>query len=92
MLALALSCSRSSRTASDVGNDAVAQSTPTPQNQTTKTEVKSPLPPPVGFVADYANVIDSESEARLLSILTELKDKSGIEFASRSCKKPKGFS
>jgi uncharacterized membrane protein YgcG len=46
-----------------------------------ETKVKSPLPPPPGFVADYANVIDSASRGRLESILTELKNKSAIEFA-----------
>jgi uncharacterized membrane protein YgcG len=81
LLALALSCSPSSRTASGVGNGPVAQSTATPQSQSTPTDVKSPLPPPTGFVADYANVIDSGSEARLQSTLTELREKSGIEFA-----------
>ena len=50
-------------------------------NQTGETQVKSPLPPPTGFVADYANVIDSASRQRLESTLTELKNKSAIEFA-----------
>ena len=46
-----------------------------------ETKVKSPLPPPTGFVADYADVIDSASTQRLESLLTELKNKSAIEFA-----------
>jgi len=46
-----------------------------------ETQVKSPLPPPTGFVNDYANVIDSASREQLESILTELKNKSAIEFA-----------
>jgi len=46
-----------------------------------KTKVDSPVPPPAGFVADYANVIDSASRAKLESTLTNLKEKSEIEFA-----------
>ena len=46
-----------------------------------KTKVNSPIPPPEGLVADYANVIDSASRARLESTLTNLKEKSEIEFA-----------
>ena len=46
-----------------------------------ETKVESPLPPPTGFVADYANVIDSASKERLESMLTDLKNKSAIEFA-----------
>lgn len=53
----------------------------TPLNQSKQPETKSPLPPPTGFVNDYANALDSESKARLHSALTELKDKSDIEFA-----------
>jgi uncharacterized protein len=44
-------------------------------------EIESSLPRPTGFVTDNANVIDSESEARLQSLLTELKSESGVEFA-----------
>ena len=46
-----------------------------------ETKVNGPLPPPTGFVNDYANVIDSASRERLESTLTELKNKSAIEFA-----------
>jgi uncharacterized protein len=53
----------------------------TPLNQSKQPETKSPLPPPTGFVNDYANVFDSKSKARLESALTELRDKSDIEFA-----------
>lgn len=81
LLPLALSCSYPSRSVSNVNNAPVAQSVATAQNQSAKAEVKSPLPPPTGFVADYANVIDSASEARLHSLLTELKSRSQIEFA-----------
>jgi uncharacterized protein len=46
-----------------------------------QTTHKSPLPPPTGFVNDYANVFDAASKARLESVLVELKEKSNIEFA-----------
>lgn len=60
-------------------------SSPSPEatssGTTPQAETKSPLPPPTGFVNDYANVLDSESKARLHSALTELIAKSDIEFA-----------
>ncbi|HVF45840.1 MAG TPA: TPM domain-containing protein [Pyrinomonadaceae bacterium] len=57
-----------------------------PKNENTRPEntqpkAESPLPPPKGFVNDYANALDGESEKRLESLLTELRDKSDIEFA-----------
>ncbi|HEX8072398.1 MAG TPA: TPM domain-containing protein [Pyrinomonadaceae bacterium] len=42
---------------------------------------QSPLPAPQGFVNDYANVIDPATEARLETILTNLRDQQNIEFA-----------
>jgi uncharacterized protein len=66
--------------ASGVGNSSPAPETQR-LDQSKQPETKSPLPPPAGFVNDYAHVFDSESEARLESALTELRDKSGIEFA-----------
>ena len=42
---------------------------------------ESPLPPPTGFVNDYANVIDPTTKARLETILTNLRDQHQIEFA-----------
>lgn len=50
-------------------------STPTPQPTTTR------LPTPAGLVNDYANVIDTESESRLVDLLTKLRAVSNIEFA-----------
>jgi len=50
------------------------------QNQNAQAQVESPLPP-TGFVNDFANVLDAESEARLESALKELKEKSAVEFA-----------
>ncbi len=77
LLALIPSCSRSTGTVATINTSAV----PSPQKQSTSTEVKSPLPTPTGFVSDYANVFDAESKARLESLMIELKDKSAIEFA-----------
>ena len=51
------------------------------QNQNTQAEVKGPLPPPSGFVNDYAHVFNPESKKRLESVLTELRTKTDIEFA-----------
>jgi uncharacterized protein len=42
---------------------------------------KSPLPPPTGYVNDYANVIDAATKDRLTTILNNLKDRADIEFA-----------
>src|SRR6267378_1452719 len=42
---------------------------------------KSPLPPPTGYVNDYANVIDPQTKARLETILTNLKQRANIEIA-----------
>lgn len=50
-------------------------------NQKSPEPVKSPLPPPVGLINDYANVFDAPSKQKLESLLVELKNKSDIEFA-----------
>lgn len=42
--------------------------------------IQSPLPPPAGFVNDYANVLDESTKNQLESTLTLLKERSGIEF------------
>jgi uncharacterized protein len=42
---------------------------------------QSPLPPPTGYVNDFASVIDDATEERLERMLTNLKDRAGIEFA-----------
>jgi uncharacterized protein len=80
-LLLVASCSYTSSAVSNINNVPAIQSEATPKNQSPQTEVKSPLPPPTGFVNDYANVINPESQARLESVLTELRDKADIEFA-----------
>ena len=51
------------------------------EHQSSPETVKSPLPPPTGFINDYANVFDRESKERLELVLTELRDKTEIEFA-----------
>ena len=42
---------------------------------------QSPLPPPTGFVNDFANVIDEPTQARMERVLVSLKQKADIEFA-----------
>ncbi|HST52221.1 MAG TPA: TPM domain-containing protein [Pyrinomonadaceae bacterium] len=49
--------------------------------QDARAYTKSPLPPPTGYVNDYANVIDAASKQRLTAILNNLKDRADIEFA-----------
>ena len=44
-------------------------------------KVEGPLPAPVGFVNDYAKVIDYETRQRLEEKLSRLKERSQIEFA-----------
>jgi uncharacterized protein len=66
---------------SNVSTGSVTQREPTPQNQDAATKIKSPLPPPTGFVNDFAGVFDSESKPKLESLLTQLRAKSQIEFA-----------
>lgn len=88
VLLLCLSCvgySCSYRAASSYnvasGARGVLSSEPSPQSEKRQMEVKNPLPKPVGFVNDYANVFDGESKRRMESVLTELRDKAEIEFA-----------
>lgn len=89
MLLLCLSCAGCSRS-QDAAPDAGALSSSSPSapnaNAEPKTEnivpkVESPLPPPEGFVNDYAHVFDVDSKARLESALKELRDKADVEFA-----------
>jgi len=84
-LLLCLSASGCSRSR-DAATDARTLLSPTPspsppRNENGGPKVESPLPRPTGFVNDYANVFDGESKSRLESALTELKEKSGVEFA-----------
>jgi hypothetical protein len=52
-----------------------AQPTPAPATPA----VESPLPPPEGFVNDFANVIDAETESLLEERLRRLKERAKIE-------------
>ncbi len=56
---------------------ALAQVTPGQQSQ----PVKSPLPPPKGFVNDFANVLDRSMKEQLEAKLERLKERSKIELA-----------
>src|SRR5687768_7540119 len=58
-------------------------STPSPEAtpHRSQREIKGPLPPPTGLVNDYATVLDAESSVQLERALSELKEKSDIEFA-----------
>src|SRR5437588_608206 len=42
---------------------------------------ESPLPPPTGYVNDYANVLDAATKERLTAILNNRKDRADIELA-----------
>src|SRR5438094_110938 len=42
---------------------------------------QSPLPPPNGYVNDYAGVIDAATKKRLETVLENLKTRADIEFA-----------
>jgi len=79
-LTLFLSCISYACT-SKLAGDKVSSLGSAAQNQNTQAEVKSPLPPPTGFVNDYADVFSPESKKRLESVLTELRTKTDIEFA-----------
>lgn len=51
-------------------------------NQTNNAEAESLLlPQPVGFVNDFANVLDKQSKTRLDELVHRLKERSSIEFA-----------
>src|SRR5436305_12432817 len=49
--------------------------------QDARAYTQSPLPPPTGYVNDYANVLDAATKDRLTAILNNLKDRADIEFA-----------
>ncbi len=54
---------------------------PASHNQDTQEQAQTFLPPATGFVNDFANVFSPESRKELETVLTELKDRSAIEFA-----------
>lgn len=59
-----------------------SRSVPGTQSQSLGTKVQNQtlLPPPTGFVNDYANVFDVNSKQQLESLLVKLKEKANIEF------------
>jgi uncharacterized membrane protein YgcG len=92
LLCLWVSGCSSSRDAASSNAPALLSSapspSPSPQSANTQPEsvnaepkAESPLPPPTGFVNDYAHVFDGESKERLESALKELRDKSGVAFS-----------
>ncbi len=53
----------------------------TQEKTSSETLVKTNLPPPVGFVNDFAGVFEPEAKARLESLLERLRQDGNIEFA-----------
>jgi uncharacterized protein len=70
----------------------VNSATPTASPTVSPTLITARLPPPKGFVNDFANVFDNKAEANLEALLTKLKDKSNIEFAVATVDTTKGES
>jgi uncharacterized membrane protein YgcG len=64
-------------TGSGVPGSAAIDDAPAPEEG----QAKSPLPPPTGFVNDYAKVIDPQTKGELEATLKQLKERSKIEFA-----------
>lgn len=81
LLMAALSCSCSFKSDPSVRTSSPSPEPPPVSASQHQAEAKPTLPPPTGFINDFANVLDSESKERLQQALTELKDKSDIEFA-----------
>lgn len=87
LLALAQGCVQSAPAGGETGarsgaQTMFAQPSPTRTAQSTPTPTpaaESPLPPPRGFVNDFADVIDAETEGRLESRLRRLKASAKIE-------------
>lgn len=52
-----------------------------PSDQHQQLEALCPLPPPTGFVNDYAHVLAPAAKARLEAFFSELREKTDIEFA-----------
>jgi uncharacterized membrane protein YgcG len=63
-------------TGSGVPVDAAIDDAPAPEAG----QAKSPLPPPTGFVNDYAKVIDTQTKGKLEATLKQLRERSKIEF------------
>lgn len=89
LAAFALGCSRFASAPAGGGNVSrpealLAQVTPTPARVLPSAE--SPLPPPVGFVNDFAEVIDDTAEAQLEARLKRLQERAKIEVAVATVK------
>ncbi|MGQ0542347.1 MAG: TPM domain-containing protein [Blastocatellia bacterium] len=52
-----------------------------PQEPTPWSQNNSPLPPPTGFINDYAGVIDPAAKSQLEDKLKQFKEKTGVEIA-----------
>ena len=81
LLVAALSCSCSFKGVPGVSTSSPSPEPPPVNASQHQAEAKPTLPPRTGFVGDFANVLDPESKERLQQALTELRDKSDIEFA-----------
>jgi uncharacterized membrane protein YgcG len=81
LLVAAVSCSCSFKSVPLVRTSSASPEPPRVNANQHQAEAKPTLPPPTGFVSDFANVLDPETKERLQQALTELKDKSDIEFA-----------
>lgn len=87
MAALVQGCVQSAPTGGDASvrsqtQPVFVQPSPVQTAQPTPTQapaVESPLPPPKGFVNDFANVIDAETESQLEARLRRLKARTNIE-------------
>jgi uncharacterized protein len=80
---LANGCSARQTSANPGGGEAApvqkAASLVQPGASSATTKAESPLPPPQGYVNDYAKVIDAETKQRLEERLSRLKERSGVE-------------
>jgi uncharacterized protein len=89
LAALAQGCARTVTTTADRATPTPPQALvarPTPAQLTQPTPapspaIENPLPPPEGFVNDFANVIDAQTEQLLEARLEALKARAQIEFA-----------
>ena len=90
LLLLAISATSSCRSPSlpEVRGDFLASNT----SRESKENPRSPLPAPQGFVSDFANVLDEETEDRLERTLAEFKHRAKIDFAVVTVKTTSGTS
>jgi uncharacterized membrane protein YgcG len=95
LTALAQGCLQSAPAPSGGGNVSrpealVAQATPARTAQPAPAQAtpptQSPLPPPEGFVNDFAEVIDEQTESQLEARLSRLKERTKIEIGVATVK------